>query len=131
MKVLHYINFVLIILLLIGICVAEEVVVSASLQKAQTSCLEIEKIVERDETLKTMEVVMAVDNLEYDWTQDEKKMCYMVNHKNVQEIGQEIAKLKMCIADDDITNFNISLCEIKLHCHGYLHFMGANLHNIL
>lgn len=131
MKALHYINFILIILLLVGICIAEEVVVSSSLQKAQTACLEIEQIIEDNNSLMTMEVVLAVDNLEYEWTENEKNMCYMVNHKNIQEIGQEIAKLKMLISDDDISNFRVSLQEIKLHCHGYLHFMGANMHNVL
>ncbi|MBO5394411.1 MAG: DUF4363 family protein [Clostridia bacterium] len=131
MKILHYINFVIIILLLAGICVAEEVVVSGSLKQVQTNCLEIEKIVDERENLKNMEVVLAVDNLEYNWGEDEKNMCYMVNHKSVQEIGSEIAKLKMYIADDDVANFRVSIQVIKLHCHDYLHFMGANMHNVL
>ena len=131
MKILHYINFIAILLLLIGICVAEELVVSSSLQNIQSSCFEIEQLVEEEENLKNMRVVLAVDNIEYDWTENENKMCYMVNHKNIQEIGQEIAKLKMYIEDDDVANFNVSVNEIKLYCHGYLHFMGANIHNVL
>ena len=131
MKIFHYINLIAILFLLIGICLAEELVVSSSLKSIQTSCLEIEKIIEEQENLKNMSLVLAVDNLEYEWTENEKQMCYMVNHKNIQEIGQEIAKLKMYIEDDDLTNFNVSLYEIKLYCHGYLHFMGANIHNVL
>ncbi|MBR2371452.1 MAG: DUF4363 family protein [Clostridia bacterium] len=131
MKILHYLNFVFIIIILAGICIAEEVLVSGSLRQVQTSCLEIEKIIDDLGSLKNMDVVLAVDNLEYDWGEDEKNMCYMVNHKSVQEIGSEIARLKMYIADDDVANFRVSLQVIKLHCHDYLHFMGANLHNVL
>ncbi len=131
MKAMHIINLVLIVLLLVGICVAEEVVVSKSLIDIQDRCLAIEQIVEEDKTLKTTRLVLAVDNLEYNWTQDESNLCFMVNHKNIQEIGQEVAKIKQYISADDVEAFRVSIETIKMYCHSYLHFMGANLHNVL
>ena len=131
MKLFHYINFILIVALLIVICVAEDLVVSNSLKQIQSYCYEIEEIIDRNDNLKNMETVLAVDNLEYDWTENEGTMCYMVNHKNIQEIGQEIAKLKLYIASDDIDAFKVSIEQIKFYCHSYLHFMGANWHNVL
>ncbi len=131
MKLFHYINFILIVALLIVICVAEDLVVSNSLKQIQSYCYEIEEIIDRNDNLKNMETVLAVDNLEYDWTENEGNMCYMVNHKNIQEIGQEIAKLKLYIASDDIDAFKVSIEQIKFYCHSYLHFMGANWHNVL
>jgi len=50
MKVWHIVNLILIVLLLIGICVAEEYVVSSSLSDIQDRCLQIEQIFERDKT---------------------------------------------------------------------------------
>lgn len=131
MKLFHYINFILIVALLIVICVVEDLVVSNSLKQIQSYCYEIEEIIDRNDNLKNMETVLAVDNLEYDWTENEGTMCYMVNHKNIQEIGQEIAKLKLYIASDDIDAFKVSIEQIKFYCHSYLHFMGANWHNVL
>lgn len=131
MKTVHYINFALIILFLIAICVLEEVLVSSSLREVQQDSLFIEASVERLDSVKNMEVALLVDNLEYDWKQNESSMCYLVNHKSVQEIGQEIAKLKLYIASDDVDNFKVSIEVIKFYCHSYLHFMGANLHNVL
>lgn len=131
MKFFHYLNFILIIALLIVICVAEDVVVSNSLKEMQTMCYEIEALLDEKDDLKNMEMVMEIDNLEYRWTEDERNMCFMVNHKNIQEIGQEIAKLKLYIASNDIDAFRVSIQEIKFYCHSYQHFMGANWHNIL
>ena len=131
MKVFHLINFALIFLLLIGICIAEDLLVSNSLTQVQSYCFKIEQIVDEKENLKNMDVVLAVDNLEYNWTEDEKNMCFLVNHKSIQEIGQEVAKLKLYIASDDIEAFRVSLDLIKFYCHSYLHFMGANLYNVL
>ena len=131
MKFFHYFNFILIIILLVGICVAEDLVVSNSLKDIQSRCYQLEEIIEVRDDLKNMEIVLAVDNLEYSWLENEESMCFMVNHKNIQEIGQEIAKIKLYIASNDIDAFRVSLEEIKFYCHSYLHFMGANWHNVL
>ena len=131
MKPFHIINFIIIILLLAGICVAEELVVSNSLRDIQSRSLEIELLIDEVDTLKTTEIVLAIDNLEDKWSKSESKLCFMVNHKNIQEIGQEIAKIKEYVASDDVDACRVSLYSIKFYCHSYLHFMGANLHNVL
>ncbi len=131
MKIFHYINFILIFLLLVGICVAEDILVSNSLAEIQKQCYKIEKLVDEKENLKNTEVVLAVDNLEYMWHEDESNMCYLVNHKSIQEIGQEIARIKLYISEDNVNDFLASLDTIKFYCHSYLHFMGANMHNVL
>ncbi len=131
MKLFHYINFILIFIVLIAICVVEEVLVSRSLSTIHDRVLSIEKVVAMKEDIQNMDIVMEIENLEYYWNQDEKKLCYLVNHKSIQEIGVEIAKLKLYIADNDIPAFKVSLEEIKYYCHSYLHFMGANIHNVL
>lgn len=131
MKLFHYINFILILIVLIAICVVEEVLVSRSLSTIHDRVLSIEKVVAMKEDIQNMDIVMEIENLEYYWNQDEKKLCYLVNHKSIQEIGVEIAKLKLYIADNDIPAFKVSLEEIKYYCHSYLHFMGANIHNVL
>lgn len=131
MKAFHIINFVLIILLLAGICIAEEMVVSNSLKDIQNRSFKIERLIDDYESLKNTEIVLAIDNLEDKWREEESNLCFMVNHKNIQEIGQEIAKIKEYVASDDIDGARVSLYSIKFYCHSYLHFMGANLHNVL
>ncbi len=131
MKVLHYINFVLIFLFLVGICVLEETVVNKALKEAQNEVLAIEDVLDDKNGLRDAQIINMVDNLGYRWMKSESKMCYMINHKNIQEIGIEIARLKACIVIDNIDDFRISLEHINLYCHSYLHFMGASLHNVL
>ena len=131
MKAFHIVNLLIIVLLLIGICVSEELVVSSSLSDIQDRCLYIEQIVEQDETLKTVDLVLAVDNLEDKWDKYESKLCFLVHHKNIQEIGLEIAKIKQYISNDDVGEFRVCVESITMYCRGYLHFMGANLHNVL
>lgn len=130
-KIFHYINFTLIFLFLVGICVMEEVIVSSSLKTAQDDVYAIERVLEEKNALHDAELINLVDNIEYRWSKNESKMCYMVNHKSIQEIGVEIARLKGCIVIDNIDDFRISLEHINFYCHSYLHFMGASIHNVL
>ena len=58
-------------------------------------------------------------------------MCYLVNHKNIQEIGLEISKLKIYQKDDDLKEFEACLNAVKFYSQGYSHFMGASFHNVL
>ncbi len=131
MKIFHYINFSLIFLFLVAICVIEDVYVNKSLTQTQYDCLQLEKQLEYDESLLTMQMSLLVDNLQYHWDNNESDLCYMVNHKSIQEIGTEIAKIKSYVASNDVDAFKVSIETIKYYCKAYLHFMGASGHNIL
>lgn len=131
MKIFHYINFFLIFILLVGICILEENLVSSSLIKVQNACYNIENAISDKESLRDMETVLLVDNLEFEWIEDESKLCYLVNHASIKELSYEISHLKSYLASDKLEDFKASLDAIKMYCHNYLHFMGANVHNIL
>lgn len=131
MKIFSKIMLALIFVFLIAISVIEDSVVSNSLKMAMDDCLYIEKISDENEDLRTMDIALAVSDLESDWKKNESNMCYLVNHKNIQEIGLEISKLKVYQKENDTKEFRASLEAIKLYSEGYLHFMGANLHNVL
>jgi len=125
------INVVIIFLFLVVICIAEDLIVTSGVKKVNEDCMAIEELVDHMEDLRTMEVVMAIENLEYNWTKNESAMCYLVNHKSIQEIGLEISKLKGYLENNESNDFMSSLDAIKFYSHSYLHFMGASLHNIL
>ncbi len=126
------ISIIVITLFLIGICIYEDVAVTDGLKQVNENCMAIEELIENiEDDIKTMQVVMAVENLEYEWLKSEARMCYLVNHKNIQEIGVEISKLQGFLENNELNDFKSSLDAIKFYSHSYLHFMGASLHNIL
>lgn len=131
MKIFSRIMIGLIFLFLIGISVGEEIVVSRGLEKAMNDCLYIESISDELDDIRNMDIALAVSDLEYRWTNSESDMCYLVNHKNIQEIGLEISKLKVYQKENDVKEFRASLEAIKFYSQSYLHFMGASIHNVL
>lgn len=121
--------FVLAVLVLI--CVFEDRLVTNSLENVADYVYQIEIAIEENDGIRNSKVENLVDNLEYDWFNDESNLCFLVNHKSIQEIGIEIIKLKTYIEEDGIREFSISLELIKLYSEQYFHFMGASFHNIL
>ena len=125
------VNIILIFLFLIAVCIYEDLVVTSGVRRASEDCLAIEELIDGREDLRTMDIVMALENLEYNWKKNETSMCYLVNHKSIQEIGLEISKLKGYLKSNEFNDFESSLDAIKFYSHSYLHFMGASFHNIL
>lgn len=115
---------------LIAICVVEDRVIVSSLNEVKNYCYEIEEIAEKNGIVDG-EVASLVDNLEYSWTINEGKMCFMVNHKAIEQLGIEIVRLKTYIDEEEPIEFFVSLEIIKHYVETFQHFMGASFHNIL
>lgn len=115
---------------LIAICVVEDRVIVSSLNEVKNYCYEIEEIAEKNGIVDG-EVASLVDNLEYSWTVNEGKMCFMVNHKSIEQLGIEIVRLKTYIDEEEPIEFFVSLEIIKHYVETFQHFMGASFHNIL
>lgn len=131
MKTFTKMVLIFIFLFLIGISILEEVITSSSLNLIYNQCFVLEKEIDGREDIRTSKLCLMVDNMQYDWILNESKMCYLVNHKSIQEVGTELAKMKNYLGENDIKEFKASLEAIKYYSEGYLHFMGANAHNIL
>ena len=125
------VSILILLAILITVCVVEDDLVSSSLSLVDEYCYEIEVAISENDGIKNSDVCTLVDNLEYSWFANEWKLCYVVNHKSIQEIGVEISRLKSYIEEGDEKEFRASLELIKLYREQYEHFMGASLHNIL
>ena len=125
------VSILILLAVLITVCVVEDSLVSSSLSLVDEYCYEIEVAISENDGIKNSDVCTLVDNLEYSWFANEWKLCYVVNHKSIQEIGVEISRLKSYIEEGDEKEFRASLELIKLYREQYEHFMGASLHNIL
>ena len=131
MKIFSRVMLALIFVFLVAMCVLEDWLATSALQTLQDDCTRIEALSLDLENLSDMQLSLAVDTLEYNWTNNESNLCYLVNHKSIQEVGMEIAKLKVYQAENDVKEFRASLEAVKFYSHSYSHFMGANLHNVI
>ena len=127
----HYINFFMIFLILISICIVEDCLVTNSLADIKNRCYYIEELIEEKNGIKNNEIVSAVENLEDKWNMYEKNVCYLVNHKLIQDLGVEVYKLKSHMYNNQIDEFKTALQSIKFYCHSYMLFAGGSIKNVL
>lgn len=125
------ISIILIVGVLIGLCVLEDRLVIGSLDVVNKYCYEIETTVEKNGGIVNGEVASLVDNLEYSWKQNESSLCFLVNHKSMEQLGVEIVRLKTYIDEEEPIEFYVSLEIIKHYVETFQHFMGASFHNVL
>lgn len=125
------ISFVLIFLFLVVICIVEDRVVVSALNNVKQYCYSIEMATEKNDGIANGEVASLVDNLEYSWKRDEEKLCFLVNHKSLEQLGVEIVRLKTYIDEEEQIEFFISLEIIKSYVESFQHYMGASFNNFL
>ncbi len=124
------VSVVVIVGILTAICVIEDRLVITSLEKVNDYCYEIEEVVKKNGIVNG-EVASLVDNLEYNWKENENVLCFLVNHKSIEQMAIEIVRLKTYIDEEEPIEFLVSLELIKHYVETFQHFMGANFHNIL
>ena len=122
---------VFVFFVLMAICLIEDKLVLSALTKVNNICYDIENAVESNEGIVNGEVASLVDNLEYVWEKNESSLCFMVNHKSIEQLGVEIVRLKTYIDEEEQIEFYVSLEMIKHYVETFQHFMGASFHNIL
>jgi len=125
------ISILVLVGILIAICVVEDRLVVNSLDEVNRLCYEIESAVDENGGIVNNEVALLVDNLEYSWEKNESSLCFLVNHKSIEQLGVEIVKLKTYIDEEEPIEFFVSLNIIKSYVESFQHFMGASFHNIL
>lgn len=130
-NLIKYISLGVVFCLLVSISIIEDRLVVSSLQEVKKYCYEIEKMAQERGGIVNGDVVSLVDNLEYCWKANESKLCFLVNHKSIEQLGLEIVRLKTYIDEEEEIEFFVSLEIIKHYVETYQHFMGASFHNIL
>lgn len=125
------ISILAIVLIMIGLCVFEDRLVVSALDTVNRYCYEIEIAAEKNGGIVNGEVSSLVDNLQYQWKKNEGTLCFMVNHKSIEQLGVEIVRLKTYIDEEESIEFFVSLEIIKHYVETFQHFMGASFHNIL
>lgn len=123
--------FFFVFLFLIFSCILEDRMVVYAMKNVRDYCYEIEMATESNNGIVNGQVASLVDNLEYSWKRDEEKLCYLVDHKSMEQLGIEIVRLRTYIDEEEPIEFFTSLEIIKKYVETFQHFMGSSYKNFL
>ncbi|MEG1500254.1 MAG: DUF4363 family protein [Clostridia bacterium] len=80
---------------------------------------------------KDENISILINNLDNDWKNRESILCVLVNHKDIEEIGERICELKTSCLNDDFDAFVQSTKLIIFYCDSFQHLFGFTIENIL
>jgi len=127
----RFLYILVIIVLLAGVCVWEQVMAETYLSTMEEKVYDIIDVVEGKENINTEEIYELVEDMEKEWDSYELSFCFLVNYKDIEDIGIEITKMKIYIVENALTDFKASLAQILYFTDSYRQVMGIALDNIL
>lgn len=125
-----FINITIIILLLIAVCVVEQVLADKYLAEVE---IRVDKIYENFialDNINDTKLIAQTNELEEYWTAKESVLCNFVNHKDIEDIGVEINKMQTATKNSNKEQYYESLKLVKFYLMGYKHVIGISIQNI-
>lgn len=117
-------------LCLFTICVLEEVLVNTTLQKVSQVSQVLYQLSEKNEDVSITEIYSLSEELKDYWKEKELLLCFFINYKDMNEMGNEIIKMVSYSKNNIKEEFTTSLSLLIYYCETFNHITGFNLQNI-
>lgn len=121
---------IIISIFLVGACITEEILVRRTLTEVNKKGNELFEIVGNLNDLNTEHLLQKTRELNDFWIENEDKLCFFVNHKDMIEMGNEIIKMVSYAKNNIKEEYTTSLELVLYFSSQYNHIMGVSLENI-
>ena len=121
----------IIIVLLTGVCILEQIMIDSYLGNMEIMVYEIIDEVDDKTDVNTTEIYNLVEEAEKTWNHYESNFCFLINYKEIEEIGVEFTKMKVYILENAVTELKASLAQVLYFTDSYRQVMGISLQNII
>ena len=126
----RYIYVLVILAILIAVCVSEQVLLNKYLNNIETKVVALIEDVKDKEDINTQEIFDRVVDIENDWSSYETVLCFMVNMKDIEDIGIELTKMKIYVVENSASDFKASLALLLYFIDAYRGIMGISFENV-
>lgn len=116
---------------LIGLCVWEDVYIKTNLKKLQTFSNDLLVTITEEENINSLKVQNEIDNLEAFWTKTENYFCIVIHHINLEEVGEQINKIKTLSLQNKKEETIVEVNLLIYYSKSYNHLIVPSIQNIL
>ena len=81
--------------------------------------------------IATENILNFAKNLDDYWTEKERVLCLVINHNDLNRIGEQIKKVVIYIEQNDKDNCEYELITLKFYAESYQHVMDIKFENLL
>lgn len=123
-------GIIIIILFLVGLCIADERLVDGTLHQIKLTGNQIYAYAQQLDSVNNEELIsQAEDLLEY-WSSRESILSFFTNHKDIREMGIELTKVIAYAKQDIREEFNASMELVIYYTDSFHQVMGVSMQNI-
>lgn len=119
-----------ILLVLIGLVVAEQIYVSHVINFMKTETQLIKQEIFENEDINNEFLIEKINTLDEKWKQHENILCLVVNHKDMEKVGEQIQKLLVLIPQNKKEEAEYEAQLLTYFVDGYEHFISVTFQNI-
>ena len=116
--------------ILISLVVAEQIFITNTLSFMQQESEVLKQEIFNQNDVNSSFLIEKIDFLDKSWAKRENILCLLVNHKDMEKVGEQIKKLQVLINQNSKKEAEY---EIQLLCYyidSYEHFISLNFQNI-
>lgn len=121
----------LIIVFLIGVCVWEEVAIHSYLTHLEEGVVILQAKTLEHEDIDTPDFLLEVKELEEFWLKKERNFCLLLNHKEVEAVGEEISRAMASVINNSKDELVTSLAVLRFYIDNLAHVLGLSWQNLL
>lgn len=122
---------IIFLLFLTGLVVWEEIMVNQALTTIKDKAEFLQARVYDLKAVDNDEVKNSVKEITEIWDKYENYLCFIVNHKDIEDVGMELARLKANCNVNQYEDFCSSISVILFFTEKYSHIMGVSIQNII
>ena len=126
----RYIYVICIALVLLAVCVTEQIMINKYLGTMENKVASLIEFVGESEDINTNEIYEKVVDMEETWGGYEGALCFFVNLKDIEDLGIELTKMKVYVVENNVVEFKASLALMLYYIDGYYNVMGISFENI-
>lgn len=120
-----------IFLILIGLCVWEDVYLATNLKLLNEKAQNLAEIVRNAENVDDEIIAEKIQDIDKFWTKTENLFCLVVNHINMEEAGEQISKIKTLSSLNKKEELLVEIDLLVYFSESYEHIIVPHIQNIL
>lgn len=127
----RFFTIIIIALLLIALVTGEQIFVRQTIDYMQAEASTIKQEILTSENLDNQNLIDKINSLDEIWTRKEEILCLIVNHKDMEKVGEQIDKLKTLITQNKKLEAEKEVNLLIYFIDGYEHFVSITFQNLL
>lgn len=115
---------------LVGGMIWEQIFINKTIVSMQEQTNSLHNLITSSEQVDTPEILTKLNSLQEYWSDKENTICLLINHKDIENIGEQIEKLVSACEHNNKEQSDLEVHLLKYYVEGSEHVLKVTFQNI-